>query len=75
MSKLVEMLADVYPYCKGDVVNLAKDELARVQAEAKNRSVEAFRDFENVVKADVKAAVSKAEAEVKAEVAKPAKKQ
>lgn len=42
-SQLVEFVTDVFPYCKGDVVKLTEDEVKRVLAEAKSRSVTAFK--------------------------------
>lgn len=37
---LVTFNADIYPYCKGDVVNLTAKELSAVDKVAKGRSIE-----------------------------------
>lgn len=65
MSNLVEMLKDVYPFgCKGDVVTLAKEELAKLEAVAKNIEGEVYRVVKPVVDAvEAKAAPAAAKAE------------
>jgi hypothetical protein len=86
MSKTVTFLADVYPYCLGDVVVLNDDELKQVDKIAKARkqqvyqvgpqaqvdsSAEADRQAAELkVKAD--AAEAKAQAKLAAEEAKKA---
>lgn len=37
---LVKFNVDIYPYCKGDVVNLSNDEQARVDEAVKARDIE-----------------------------------
>lgn len=37
---LVKFNTDIYPYCKGDVVNLSNDEQARVDEAVKARDIE-----------------------------------
>lgn len=37
---LVKFNTDIYPYCKGDVVNLSNDEQVRVDEAVKARDIE-----------------------------------
>lgn len=37
---LAKFNTDIYPYCKGDVVNLSNDEQARVDEAVKARDIE-----------------------------------
>ncbi len=41
-GQLVKFVADVFPYCKGDIVRLTEDEVKRVLKEAKARGLTAF---------------------------------
>lgn len=49
---LVQFTADVSPYCAGDVVDLDKDELKRVDEAAKARDLD--KPYETVKAADKK---------------------
>ncbi len=71
MSNLIEMLKDVYPFgVKGDVVTLAEDELAKLEAAAKKLEGEVFKVLKPAVDAvEAKAAPA---APSKAEETKPA---
>lgn len=40
---VVEFVADVYPYCKGDVVDLSESDLKAVDVAAKKRDVTAYK--------------------------------
>ena len=45
--QLVEFTADVFPYCKGDVVGLEQDEVARVAKAVENRNIDApYKKYE-----------------------------
>lgn len=49
---VVTFVADVYPYCKGDVMDLSKDELKLVDAVATERDITAYEKGETKVEAD-----------------------
>lgn len=58
---VIEFVADVYPHCKGDVVELSDSELKAVDAAAERRGIEAYTkvaaktEAKAVDKAEVKA--------------------
>lgn len=52
---LVEFKTDIYPYCKGDVVKLDKDEKKRVDEAAEARDIaEPYVEVKAEVKAEEK---------------------
>lgn len=55
---VVEFVADVYPYCKGDVMDLSADELKKVDATAKRRDITAYKAVKG---AEDKTSASKAD--------------
>lgn len=69
MSNLIEMLKDVYPFgVKGDIVTLAKEELAKLEAVAKNIEGEVFKVLKpaaDAVEAKTATAAQAKEAETK----------
>ena len=54
---VVTFNADVFPYCKGDTVNLTADEQKRVDEAVKTRSL---KDAYTVAKSEAKKATPKA---------------
>lgn len=73
MSKLIELVNDVWTFgCKGDVLRLAEDELARLEATVKKLGVQGYKVLTEVAKGAESAAV-RAEKAVEADVVDAAK--
>lgn len=57
MGKLIQLLHDIYPHVKGDIVSLEQDAVAEIEAVAKKRGFDKAYD-------DVKAGAEKAATDV-----------